>query len=633
MKERRTALRILSFARPYWKWLLGAALSMLLFAFFSGASLGMILPLFDDVLGRDDAGDDAPTLAEALSENVGESLQEFGSALLRVRVGTAVEAGGRVVSGVSESLKTAKPSQVLLAVIVMLVTFVLLKNLLSILQVFFLARAEQGVITDIRSSLYRHLLSLDMSFYSTGRSGDTIARFTADVGSMNWALTEMLMSVPRQAVLLLVYLTLALWASWKLALFTLLVFPPAILFILILGRRLRKKTHTAQERLADFSSILQETIFGIRIVKAFAMEKFESKRFDDLLSVHRRTETSLQRERAFAGPVTEFMGAMASGAIMWFGGAAILSGGSLTPGRFLVFLAASLSMMNPIKTISRANTRIQTGIACAERVFALMDRKSAITQPDNPIPFDGLRRGIRFHDVEFSYEEGIPVLNGVSFEIGKGDIVALVGPSGGGKSTIADMIPRFYDPDAGSIEIDGTELRTLDLHGLRRSLGVVTQETVLFNDTIRSNIAYGEGSLSDEKIREALKAANALEFIDEMPLGLETVIGERGARLSGGQRQRLAIARAILKDPDILIFDEATSALDTHSERQVQRAIDGLIEGRTALVIAHRLSTIAKASRILYVDQGRILEEGTHLELMASDGRYRRLYDLQFSDE
>lgn len=631
MKDRKTALRILSFARPYWKWLIGAVLSMVLFALFSGASLGMILPLFDDVLGREDVQEDAPSLGEALRVNVGGDLREFGSSLAGFRIGNAVEAGERILAGVRLSIRSADPSQVLLVVIVMLLAFILLKNMLSILQVFFLARVEQGVVTDIRSRLYRHLLRLDLSFYSTGRSGDTIARFTSDVGNMNWALTEMLISVPRQIVLLLVYLTLALWASWRLALFTLLVFPPAILFILLLGRRLRSKTHTAQERLADFSSILQETIFGIRIVKAFSMERFESRRFDSLLDVHRKTETSLQRERALAGPVTEFMGALASGAIMWFGGSEILSGGTLTTGRFLVFLAASLSMMSPMKTISRANTRIQTGIACAQRVFNLMDMRSAILQVKDPSPFDGLQEGIRFSDVHFSYEEDIPVLNGISFSLEKGEIVALVGPSGGGKSTIADMIPRFFDPSTGSIEIDGVDLRKLDLHALRRSLGVVTQETILFNDTVWNNIAYGEPDIPPGRMEHALEAANALEFVGEMPDGLQTVIGERGARLSGGQRQRLAIARAILKDPDILIFDEATSALDTHSERQVQKAIDGLIEGRTSLVIAHRLSTIAKASRICYVEQGRIMEEGTHSELMARNGRYRRLYDLQFS--
>jgi ATP-binding cassette, subfamily B, bacterial MsbA len=632
MKNRKSTLRrILSFARSYWRSITAAIVCMLLFAFFSGASLGMILPLFDDVLSRQDAGAPSENLWTALDRNVGSSLDDLGSAVVGLRTADASAAGREVIEGVRVSLRTADRMQVLALVIGALVVLTILKNLLGFLQTFFLVKVEQGVVTDVRGKLYSHLLNLDMGFYTSSRSGDIIARFTSDVGNMNWALTEMLMSIPREVALLIIYLLLALWASWQLALVTLLVFPPAMIFILLLGRRLRRRTHLAQERFSDFTSILQETLFGIRIVKAFSMERFESIRFGKLLDLHRRTELSLQRDRAIAGPVTEIMGVLASGAIMWFGGRSILSGGSLTTGRFLVFLAAALSMMTPIKNISKANTRVQSGLASAQRVFGLMDRRSAIVLPEHPVPFDGLKEAIRFEDVHFRYIEDSPVLAGVTFTLAKGEIVALVGPSGGGKSTIADMIPRFYDPDSGSVTIDGTDLRRLDLASVRKCLGVVTQETVLFNDTVRNNIAYGEEDIPLDRVITALEAANAMEFVRDLPLGPDTVVGERGARLSGGQKQRLAIARAILKDPDILIFDEATSALDTHSERLVQAAIDGLIEGRTVLVIAHRLSTVTKATRVLYVDQGRIVEEGTHAELLARGGRYRRLFDMQFS--
>ena len=634
MKNSKSTLhRVMHFARPYWRSISAAIVCMLLFALFSGASLGMILPLFDDVLARQDAGEASEDLWTALDRNIGGSLGDFGSAAVTLRISDAADAGRKVLDGVRTSLRSADRLQVLALVISALVAMTILKNLLGWLQVFYLAKAEQGVVTDIRGKLYSHLLDLDMGFYTSSRSGDIIARFTADVGNMNWALTEMLMSIPREAVLLIIYLLLALWASWQLALITLLVFPPAMLFILLLGRRLRRRTHLSQERLSDFTSILQETLFGIRIVKAFSMERFESIRFAKLLDLHRRTELSLQRDRAVAGPVTEIMGVLASAAIMWFGGRSILSGGDLTTGRFLVFLAAALSMMSPIKNISKSNTRVQSGLASAQRVFRLMDRSSAIVLPENPVPFEGLQDAIRFEDVSFRYIEDSPVLTGVTFTLAKGEIVALVGPSGGGKSTIADMIPRFYDPDSGTVTIDGTDLRNLDLASVRRCLGVVTQETVLFNDTVRNNIAYGEEDISLDRVIKALEAANAMEFVRELPLGPDTVVGERGARLSGGQKQRLAIARAILKDPDILIFDEATSALDTHSERLVQAAIDGLIEGRTVLVIAHRLSTVAKATRVLYVDQGRIVEEGTHQDLLARNGRYRKLFDMQFSHD
>ncbi len=611
----------------------GAMLCMVLFAVFSGASLGMILPLFDNVFARTDTAADKSDFLPSLRENTGDALGTMGSELLSFSPGGVISAGGDLVEGLRETFRESDPQQVLIVIVIGMLFIVLIKNLLGFMQVFFLSRAEQGVVADIRGRLYSHLLQLDMGFYTSARSGDVMAKFTSDVGNMNWAMTEMMMSVPRQFVLLLVYLGLALWASWRLALITLLVFPPAMLFILILSRRLRKKTHYSQEKLSDFSALLQETIFGIRIVKAFSMEKFEVSRFTGILDVHRRTETSLQRERAFASPVTEIMGSIASGFIMWYGGSAILSGGSLSTGRFLVFLAASLSMMKPIKTISTANSRIQTGIASAERVFKLMDQKPAIEQPLDPVPFDRFHDRIEFRDVCFSYESSVPVLKDVSFSIEKGEIVALVGPSGGGKSTIADLIPRFYDPDSGSVLINGSDLKTVDLEGLRRNLGVVTQETVLFNDTVRNNIAYGEESIPIEKIRLAAEIANALEFIEDLPGGFKTMIGERGARLSGGQRQRLAIARAVLKDPDILIFDEATSALDTHSERQVQKAIDGLIEGRTSLIIAHRLSTITKATRVLYIDNGRIIESGTHPELLKMNGKYKLLYDMQFSDK
>lgn len=633
MKKKSAILRILSFVRPYWRWMTGAMLCMVFFALFSGASLGMILPLFDDVLTRDDQPREGGELLPVLRENTGSALSRMGSGITSLDPGETFSAGGDLVEGLRATFRRADPGQVLLVIIVGLLIIVILKNLLGFMQVFFLSRAEQGVVTDIRGKLYDHLLELDMGFYTSARAGDVMARFTSDVGNMNWAMTEMLMSVPRQAVLLLVYLGLALWASWRLALITLLVFPPAMLFILVLSRRLRRKTHTSQERLADFAAILQETIFGIRIVKAFSMERFESGRFAGMLDVHRKTETSLQRERAFASPVTEMMGAVASGFIMWYGGKAILSGGDLTTGRFLVFLAAALSMMSPIKTISKANSRIQSGLASAERVFRLMDRKPSVIQPADPVPLESFRDSIEFHDVCFSYGTDPPVLNDISFSMKRGEIVALVGPSGGGKSTIADLIPRFYDPDSGRITIDGHDLRRIDLEALRRSLGVVTQETVLFNDTVRNNIAYGEQGIPMERVELASRVANALEFILELPRGFETVIGERGTRLSGGQKQRIAIARAVLKDPDILIFDEATSALDTHSERMVQKAIDGLMEGRTSLVIAHRLSTVTKATRVLYVENGRIVERGTHSQLLEKNGKYRKLYDLQFAGQ
>ncbi len=631
--RKSTFLRLLSYVKPYWAWTLLALLAAIVFALSSGASLGMILPVFDDVLKVSGGESENRELVPMLREDVGTRLQRVGSELGSLDLAGAADALGETGSALRQSLKASKPQQALAAVIAVLVLLILIKNSSSFMQTFFLAKVEQGVLYDLRMSIFDRLLSLDLDYYSRSRSGELLSRVTADVDRLRNALTQALINLTKQATLLVVFVGLAVWASWKLALVTLVVLPPAMVLILVIGRMLRRRSHRSQERMADFASILHEMIQGIRIVKGFSMEDFEAGRFRRMLSRHRSFEISLRRLRALSGPMTEVLGALASSVILWFGGRAVISGDGMTAGRFFVFLGAALSMMDPIKKLSKANAKIQTGMASAERIFKVLDERPVIVEASEAVELERFRDEIVYENVCFEYVRGERVLTNINLSISRGEVVALVGPSGGGKSTLADLLPRFYDPVEGRITIDGIDLQDVRLSSLRTMMGIVTQETVLFNDTVYSNIAYGMTDIDMERVREAAAIANALKFIEDLPAGLDTPIGERGVTLSGGQRQRLAIARAVLKDPEILIFDEATSALDTHAERQVQKAIDGLMRQRTALVIAHRLSTIRKASMVYYVEDGRIMERGTHEKLLARKGRYSRLYEMQFAED
>jgi len=623
--------RILSLAAPYKGKVVLSIFSALVFAASSGATLAMILPIFDDVLGEDDDSARNLDLGHAMSITVLPGLEEMSDAAMQGDLTRAATAAGKVPGAFMEGIHLSSRSQALLAVIITVVVMIFIKNVACFFQTYFVAAVEEGMLRDLRLKVYTHLLGLDLGFFSRSRSGELTSRLTADVVRIKGTVTQSLVSALRQVFLLIIYFSLTLWVSWKLTLVTLAVLPPSMLLIFILGKSLRRKSHRSQEKMADFASFLSETISGVRVVKAFAMESFERKKFIDSVDAHRNYEISLRRMKALSGPMTEFLGAVAAAVILWFGGNAVISGDGMSAGKFMVFLAAALSMMDPAKGLSKAYASIMEGLAAGERVFGIVDTVPAIVEVSDPVVPDGLKESIRFENVTFGYDPQKPVLKNINLEIKAGEIVALVGPSGGGKSTLADMIPRFYDPGGGRILLDGIDLKQLSISGLRGLLGVVTQETVLFNDSVFNNIAYGGADISSELVIQAAETANALEFIEELPKGFQTVIGERGVTLSGGQRQRLAIARAVLKNPPLLIFDEATSALDTKSEQLVQKAIDRLVEGRTSLVIAHRLSTVMKASRVLYIDDGMILEEGTHQSLLALNGRYRTLWELQFS--
>ncbi|MCK5840780.1 MAG: ATP-binding cassette domain-containing protein [Candidatus Sabulitectum sp.] len=628
--KNNTFLRILAMVRPYKGRIALALLFALIFAASSGATLAMLLPIFDDVLGTREGTESTLSIEQAMSQTFVPSFRQFRDSFSSVDSSSILESAKALPGAFLEGIHISAPSQALLAVIITIVSLILIKNMAFFFQTFFVAYVEEGMLRDLRVRVYSHLLKLDLGFFARSRSGELTTRITADVVRIKRTVTQSLITLVRQFFLLGVYFLITMWVSWKLTLVTIAVLPPSMALILMLGKRLRRKSHKSQEKMADFASFLTETITGVRVVKAFAMEAFEEKRFLKSVNAHRRYEISLRRMKALSGPMTEFLGAVAAGVILWYGGNAVIDGTGMSPGKFMVFLAAALSMMDPAKGISKTYASIQAGLAAGERVFGIIDTAPAIVEYGSAIIPEKLSRSIRFENVSFGYDPERPVLKDINFEINVGEIVALVGPSGGGKSTLADMIPRFYDPDQGRILFDGIDIRKLTISGLRGQLGVVTQETVLFNDTVFNNIAYGASNISIEQVKKAAEVANALEFIEKMPDGFSTVIGERGITLSGGQRQRLAIARAVLKNPPILIFDEATSALDTRSEKLVQQAIDELVKGRTSIVIAHRLSTIKKATRVLYIEDGRILEEGTHDSLLALEGKYYSLWKMQF---
>jgi len=435
----------------------------------------------------------------------------------------------------------------------------------------------------------------------------------------------------KEPISIIVLLFFMVVISWKLTLFTLLVAPPSLYLIVKIGKKLRRRTIRTQDRIADVTAMLEETISSVRVVKAFAMEKFEIERFKKANYAYFRSLLRLFWMRRLAPPVTEFLGVSMAVAVLWIGGILVLEKNWLEPEAFFQFLVFMFMMMQSAKRLSEVNVKIQVGIAASKRVFEIIDRPSAVTDPPIPINIGKITEGIQFKDVWYEYESGIPVLTDINMKADVGENVAIVGPSGSGKSTLVDLLPRFFDPVSGSIEIDGRDIREYKLNDLRRLMGIVTQETILFHDTIRANIAYGRPDISIENIITAAKTANAHDFIEAFKNSYDTIIGDRGTKLSGGQKQRLVIARAILKNPPVLIFDEATSALDSKAEAEVQAAIDRLMKGRTSFVIAHRLSTIQSATRIVVIDNGRIVEEGTHDELYKAEKLYRRLYDIQFA--
>ncbi|MCW5892589.1 MAG: ABC transporter ATP-binding protein [bacterium] len=487
----------------------------------------------------------------------------------------------------------------------------------------------QRIVTDLRNQVTTHLQTLDLAFFNGQRAGQIVSRVTADVTLVRSSVTDAVRSLFQDSTTLIVLIGTAIYLDWFLALLAILLFPIAAVPIITFSRQLRQNARRQQEATARLNAMLHENIQGNRVVKLFDQAAYEAARF------HAQDEKIFQlymrSSRLRSLPVTEVLAGFAIAGIIWYGGASVIADPA-RKGSFFAFLAAVVFLYDPFKKLVRTNYTIQQGLAGAERVFALLDTRPAVADRPGARELTTVGEGVRLEDVGFAYEPGRPVLEHVDLEIPRGHVVALVGMSGGGKSTIADLIPRLYDVTSGRITIDGIDVRDLTLTSLRRHIAVVTQFTFLFNDTVRANIAYGDTSADAARVEAAARAANAHDFIAALPKGYDTAIGDLGVRLSGGQRQRLAIARALLANAPILILDEATSALDTESEGLVQEALERLMANRTSVVVAHRLSTVRRANRIVVVANGGIVESGTHDELLATGREYRRLYELQFGE-
>jgi subfamily B ATP-binding cassette protein MsbA len=595
--------RFLRYAIPYQARIAFSVGCLLLIALLNAVSVGSLQPVFDALFSSDGTG-----MGISLPTPIRHLL---GARLIQLQ--RFLDAHGVSVFH-------------FLGVILFLVF--LAKSAVTYIQQLQMRYVSEGIQRDIRNDLYSHVQTLPLNFFTRRATGDVMSRFSADIQTMGDASTELFRDALKEPLNIVGFIVVLFMIKWELALLSLVVLPVAVLPIAKFGSKIRRRGTRAQEWRAEVNTILQETVSGIRVVKAFGMEEYEKRRFREASQQVFRSFMRIWRVETLTSPVLEVLGGI--GIIIAFGvGGQLVSTKSLTPGAFMAFLGALASLYQPVKRIGQINNVVQRGLAGMGRVFELLDTRSEVPAHAHAVTLGRMQEGVAFHRVSFGYEPERLVLREVTFTAKMGEIVAIVGTSGAGKTTLVNLIPRFYDPISGAITIDGVDIARATLPSLRHQMGIVTQETILFDDTILNNIAYGQSDVPLEKVMAAARIANATEFIEALPEGYQTRIGERGVRLSGGQRQRIAIARAIQKDPPILILDEATSALDAESERLVQEALDRLMENRTTFVIAHRLSTIIRADRILVLDDGGVVEQGTHAELMAAAGVYHRLYQSQ----
>ncbi len=605
-----------------------SAVSMIIFALLSGALIWLIGPLMGTLFGSGSG--------YGITEQVEQVSPDQENA--------DISEGQRIVSGFAklrESIKEFVNDLVIadtkigtLQNLCIVIVFIALgKSIFFYTQGYFMAYVEQKFIRNLRVDLFSQYQKLSLSYFHGTRTGQLISHVTNDVMILRESLDQAFNRITRDPLLIVIYLTFMFLISWQLLFISVLVMPLAFLMMYIIGKKLREYSAQAQERMADVNTVLEENVSNIRIVKGFNTDRFEIGKFVKQADGYFRTLLKISRVRLFSNPINELLGTTAVVVILWFGGRNVLAGTGISAPDFVLFAFAMFSLIAPVKSLSNLHIKIQEGMAAAERIFMVIDSSVEIKDAPDAVEIPEFKKEIKFENVSFSYKTTPDVLKNINFTVKKGELIAIVGPSGAGKSTLCDLIPRFYDPTEGRILIDGHDLRQIKLSSLRSQLGIVTQETMLFNDTIYSNITYGLDGVSMKKVEEATRIANAYDFITAFKRGFETPIGNRGVMLSGGQRQRIAIARAVLRNPQILIFDEATSSLDTESEQVVQEAIDRLLKGRTTFVIAHRLSTILNANKILVIQDGGLVDSGTHQELISRKGLYQRLYNLQFKEQ
>ena len=604
-------MRLLGFARPIRKYAIPYFFYSLFYALFNSLTFLLIMPILKTMFDADYTFvyvEKLPPLAFN---------QEYLTALFNFTY--------------SHLFTEYNPENVLLLLAIVTIFVSLLSNLFRYMGAWTVENMRTRTLQRMRNEMFSKVVDMNVGYFSDQRKGDIISKITSDVGVVQFCITNTLQVAFREPFLIIGYTVMMVAISWELALFSVLFLPVVALIIGSIVKRLRHPARTSQQRMGELVSTLDESLSGIKVIKSYNATGYVKQKFYDLSEDLARLTLSMARRQQLASPMSEFLGISAVGVILVFGGSLGFKD-ALSPEGFIAFIAMFSQITRPVRTFIDQFSNINQGIAAGERIFSIIDAQSEIQDKPGAIELDGLKDKIEFRDIHFSYDGSREVIEGISFEIKRGETVALVGPSGGGKSTLSELIPRFYDVKAGDILIDGVSVRDYTQDSLRAHMSVVAQDTVLFNDTIEGNIAMGKAGATHEEIVEAARIANADCFIQEAPEGYQTNIGDRGVKLSGGQRQRLSIARAVLKNPEILILDEATSALDTESEKLVQDALNKLLVGRTSVVIAHRLSTIHNADKIIVVDHGRVAEQGTHTELLAKGGIYAKLIELQSFD-